>query len=40
MDGVINVIRSITWKYLPIAGDKEREPADPVGDGVGLITCC
>lgn len=25
--------------YKPTAGDIEREPVDPVGEGVGLIPC-
>lgn len=25
--------------YLPTAGDIDREPVDPVGEGVGRITC-
>ena len=26
--------------HLPTAGDMEREPDEPVGEGVGRITCC
>lgn len=26
--------------YIPTAGDIDREPDEPVGEGVGLMTCC
>lgn len=28
------------YRYLPTAGDIDREPDEPVGEGVGLMTCC
>lgn len=28
------------FRFLPTAGDMEREPEEPVGDGVGRVTCC